>query len=184
MATPTSRTLGPSVITHAKQAFEEQGPSTEGLDMFMKRLADPGPSEAIPIELDTSHPISHYFISSSHNTYLSGNQLWSKSSVEAYKNVLERGCRCIEIDVWDGEGSAAAQSPENEDGAKHQGLVTKGLHKLHLMKKKVEIETKKSDPPGEDSTIMPTPWRTNSGRIEPRVLYVKHFINPYVEREC
>ncbi|KAJ4410270.1 hypothetical protein N0V82_009290 [Gnomoniopsis sp. IMI 355080] len=56
-------------------------------------------------EKDLSKPISNYFISSSHNTYIGlGNQLNGEVSAEAYRTVLSENCRCVEIDVWNGEG--------------------------------------------------------------------------------
>uniref|UniRef100_A0A8C1J2L5 Phosphoinositide phospholipase C n=1 Tax=Cyprinus carpio TaxID=7962 RepID=A0A8C1J2L5_CYPCA len=51
---------------------------------------------------DMTQPLCHYFISSSHNTYLLEDQIRGHSSVEGYIRALKRGCRCVEVDCWDG----------------------------------------------------------------------------------
>lgn len=50
-----------------------------------------------------SHPLTDYYISTSHNTYLLGKQVHGNSSIEGYIHALQRGCRCVEIDVWNND---------------------------------------------------------------------------------
>ncbi|KAI0376453.1 PLC-like phosphodiesterase [Hypomontagnella monticulosa] len=91
-----------------------------GFLSYMTSSAADALAPPVKTDQDLTWPLASYFISSSHNTYLTGNQLNSDSDADAYRNVLLRGCRCVEIDVWDGDDSdvesgSSSDSDEDED---------------------------------------------------------------------
>ncbi|XP_043931175.1 1-phosphatidylinositol 4,5-bisphosphate phosphodiesterase delta-4 isoform X2 [Protopterus annectens] len=75
-------------------------------DGFLLYLLSPDGSIFNPehqnVYQDMTQPLCHYFLSSSHNTYLIADQLRGHSSIEGYIRALSRGCRCVELDCWDG----------------------------------------------------------------------------------
>ncbi|KAM9408185.1 1-phosphatidylinositol 4,5-bisphosphate phosphodiesterase eta-2 [Pholidichthys leucotaenia] len=77
-----------------------------GIDGFTNYMRSPAGDIFNPehnqVNQDMTQPLCNYFIATSHNTYLTGDQLLSQSRVEMYAYVLQAGCRCVEVDCWDG----------------------------------------------------------------------------------
>uniref|UniRef100_A0A3P8UIX8 1-phosphatidylinositol 4,5-bisphosphate phosphodiesterase n=1 Tax=Cynoglossus semilaevis TaxID=244447 RepID=A0A3P8UIX8_CYNSE len=93
--------------------------SPEGLLLFLL-----GPEAAVVMQdrlakcQDMTQPLPHYFVKSSHNTYLTAGQFSGVSSPEMYRQCLLSGCRCLELDCWKGK------PPEEEPIITHGFTMT------------------------------------------------------------
>uniref|UniRef100_A0A8B9PIW6 Phosphoinositide phospholipase C n=1 Tax=Apteryx owenii TaxID=8824 RepID=A0A8B9PIW6_APTOW len=94
------------IVSKFEPCLENKKEGALGIDGFTNYLRSPSGDifnpEHYQVNQDMSYPLSHYFITSSHNTYLTGDQLMSQSRMDMYAWVLQSGCRCVEVDCWDG----------------------------------------------------------------------------------
>uniref|UniRef100_A0A3B3WER6 Phosphoinositide phospholipase C n=1 Tax=Poecilia mexicana TaxID=48701 RepID=A0A3B3WER6_9TELE len=95
------------IINKFEPCSENQKQGVLGIDGFTNYMRSPAGDifnpEHYNVNQDMTQPLCNYFIASSHNTYLMGDQLMSQSRVDMYTWVLQAGCRCVEVDCWDGQ---------------------------------------------------------------------------------
>ncbi|KAM7071340.1 LOW QUALITY PROTEIN: inactive phospholipase C-like protein 2 [Acridotheres tristis] len=98
------------IIQKYEPAKEGQEKGCLSIDGFTNCLTSPDchifDPEHKKVCQDMKQPLSHYFINSSHNTYLIEDQFRGPSDITGYIRALKMGCRSVELDVWDG--------PDNE----------------------------------------------------------------------
>ncbi|XP_004500491.1 phosphoinositide phospholipase C 2 isoform X2 [Cicer arietinum] len=80
--------------------FHRRGLNLESFFKFLFSDDNPPLLPSRGVHQDMTLPLSHYYIYTGHNSYLTGNQLSSDCSDAPIINALQRGVRVIELDIW------------------------------------------------------------------------------------
>ncbi|KDO68974.1 hypothetical protein CISIN_1g007399mg [Citrus sinensis] len=80
--------------------FQRRGLNLEAFFKYLFGDINPPLSPTPVVHHDMTAPVSHYFIYTGHNSYLTGNQLNSDCSDVPIIRALQKGVRVIELDIW------------------------------------------------------------------------------------
>ncbi|XP_048361154.1 1-phosphatidylinositol 4,5-bisphosphate phosphodiesterase eta-1 isoform X3 [Sphaerodactylus townsendi] len=134
------------IIRKFEVSEENKSQNVLGIEGFTNFMRSPACDVFNPLHSEVHHdmdqPLCNYYIASSHNTYLTGDQLLSQSKVEMYARVLQDGCRCLEVDCWDG--------PDGEPVVHHGYTLTSKI----LFKDVVEVINKNAFTKNEFPVIL------------------------------
>ncbi|KAL4610157.1 hypothetical protein ACB092_08G031700 [Castanea dentata] len=100
------------------------------LDIFIRYLLSDdqnGPLRPLGVHHDMSAPLAHYFLYTSHNTYLTGNQISSNSSIAPIIDALKRGVKVIELDLW-------PNSKKDDVEVRHGGTLTRPVELIKCLR--------------------------------------------------
>ncbi|XP_071732758.1 phosphoinositide phospholipase C 2-like [Rutidosis leptorrhynchoides] len=89
-----------TIMHNTAHIFHRKGFNLETFFKYLFGDSNPALDPDRSVHHDMNAPLSHYFIFTGHNSYLTGNQLSSDCSDVPIIQALERGVRVIELDIW------------------------------------------------------------------------------------
>ncbi|GMI69735.1 phospholipase C 2 [Hibiscus trionum] len=126
-------------IIDSVKHFHRKGLNLEAFFKYLFGDINP-PLTSLGVHHDMSAPLSHYFIYTGHNSYLTGNQLSSDCSDVPIINALKRGVRVIELDLW-------PNSSKDDIDVLHGGTLTTPVELLKCLRSIKEYAFVASDYP-------------------------------------